>query len=149
MDFIKKILGSKATGWVATLLSVLAMAYVLVAGGTTTETFTGKNGAEYEIKLTIPEGVLDLIEKCDLKTVGQTCPVSVAVDATLTKEATKTLPVTPEAKPVVEPKPAETPTAEEPAKPKVGIPIDIKKVTPPKEVKEVPFKIPTKPNETK
>ena len=103
MKWFKDLLKSKGT-WVGIVMSILAVAYTLVMGGTTTQTFTGKDGSVYEAELVIPAGVMTLIDACDLKVEGQTCPVGFNLDVTLkTKGTGKTdhEPVKPEEKPIV------------------------------------------------
>lgn len=129
METIKKLLGNKATGWVTTVLSIAGLLYVLIAGGTTTQTFTGKDGSVYEAKLTVPEGVMTLIDACDLKVEGQTCPVGINMDVTLKTKGTVKAdpePVKPAEVPAVEKK-DETPPVE--TKPEAA-PVEVKTVDP-------------------
>lgn len=118
MKWLKDVLKSKGT-WVGIVMSILAVAYTLVMGGTTTQTFTGKDGSVYEAKLVIPAGIMTLIDACDLKVEGQTCPVGFNLDVTLkTKGSGKTDP---------EPVKAEEPVkVEEPVKAEETAPADDK-----------------------
>ncbi len=144
METIKKLLGNKATGWVTTVLSIAGLLYVLIAGGTTTQTFTGKDGSVYEAKLVIPAGVMTLIDACDLKVEGQTCPVGFNLDVTLKTKGTGTTapePVKPAEAHAVEKK-EDTPPAE--TKPETA-PVEVKTVDPVKaEVPAEPVKEETK-----
>lgn len=142
METIKKLLGNKATGWVTTVLSIAGLLYVLIAGGTTTQTFTGKDGSVYEAKLVIPAGVMTLIDACDLKVEGQTCPVGINLDVTLKTKGTGSVtpePAKPAEAPAVETK-EETPPVE--AKPDTA-PVEVKTAEP------VKVEVPVKPEETK
>ena len=84
MKMIKKIFGSKTT-WISVVVGALALVYVVVMGGSTTQTFPGKNGAEYEVQLQIAEGVIELAEQCKLKEIGQECEVAINVKVKMTK----------------------------------------------------------------
>jgi len=106
-NMLSKIFSKAALpAWAGIVIAVLSLAYTLFMGGSTTQTFEGKNGAAYEVKLVIPDGVLELIEKCDLKKVGDECPVAVSLNVKMTKAPTVAEPVKPvEAPKVVEPTP--------------------------------------------
>lgn len=104
LNFIKKITGKASIpAWVGIVVAGLTILVTLLTGGTATENFTGKDGSEYQVVVVMPEGVLDLIEKCDLKKVGDTCPVAISVTATMTKEPTVAPVVAPPADVVVVP----------------------------------------------
>lgn len=103
LNFIKKITGKASIpSWIGIVVAGLTILVTILVGGTATENFTGKNGSEYQVVVVMPEGVLDLIEKCDLKKVGDTCPVAISVTATMTKEPTVAPVVTPPADVVVD-----------------------------------------------
>ena len=135
-DFMKKILGSKTT-WISIVVGALSIAYVVVMGGSTVQTFPGKNGSEYEVQLQIAEGVIELVDKCKLKEVDQECEVSVNVKVKMTKApTTSTEPVKEEAKPAV---PAKTASVLK------DVPKDVKeKVSGDKVLKEGEVIVPTK-----
>ena len=98
-DFMKKILGSKTT-WISIVVGALSIAYVVVMGGSIVQTFPGKNGSEYEVQLQIAEGVIELVEQCKLKEVGQECEVALNVKVKMTKAPTTSIePVKEEVKP--------------------------------------------------
>lgn len=141
MKKIKEFFASKKAGWITTVISVLGLAYVLIAGGTTEQTFTGKDGSVYTLKENIPIGIMDLIDKCDLKVEGQTCPVSGTWDLTLKTKGTKAVaPAAPAADAAV---PATVPVepikAVEPVKPLELKPMEAGKDT---ETKPLPDKVP-------
>lgn len=88
--------------WITTVVAVLALIYTLVMGGASVQTFPGKGGSEYEVQLQIPAGIMELVEQCKLKEVGQECEVAANVKVTMKKaptEVTPETPVVPETKP--------------------------------------------------
>lgn len=141
------LLKGKAPGWLAAVIASLALAYVIAMGGSTTQEFPGKNGSEYEVQLQIPEGVMELIEQCKLKEVGQECEVAVNVKVKMTKapDVAVTEPEKKPETPVKNTTPVKDTTDNDP-KPKPEIPIDvkkeIKKVDTPEKVKLPIKKIP-------
>ena len=95
--------------WAGIVVAVLAIVYALFMGGTTTQTFTGKNGATYDVKLVIPSGIIELIDKCDLKKIGDECPVAISLNVKMTKAPTIVEPAKPAATAPAEPPKVETP----------------------------------------
>jgi len=45
---------SKTGPWAGYVLAAISIVYTLVVGGATTQTFPGKNGAEYKVTVDIP-----------------------------------------------------------------------------------------------
>ena len=81
MEFLKK-----SASWIVTLISVVSLVAVLLLGGTAQDKeITGKNGNIYSVTYDMGTGVLDLIEKCDLKKEADSCEVEVKVKVTLKK----------------------------------------------------------------
>lgn len=142
MKKIKEFFASRKAGWITTVISILGLAYVLIAGGTTEQTFTGKDGSVYTLKENIPIGIMDLIDKCDLKVEGQTCPVSGTWDLTLKTKGTKAVdpaaPATPATNVVIPVTPVE-PLKVDPIKSLDIKPMEAGKDT---ETKPLPDKVP-------
>lgn len=118
MSFLEKV---KMPTWLGTTIAIIGIVVGLGFGiglpGSTT--ITGKNGAEYKINYNINDAVINLIDKCDLKEVGDSCKVAVEFDTMLVKKGTPT-PVQLEVKPD---KDVETPD------------VEVKKETPDVEIK--------------
>ena len=116
MSFLEKV---KMPTWLGTTIAIIGIVVGLGFGiglpGSTT--ITGKNGAEYKINYNINDAVINLIDKCDLKEVGDSCKVAVEFDTMLVKKGT---PTQPEVKPD---KDVETPD------------VEVKKETPDVEIK--------------
>jgi hypothetical protein len=71
-------------GMVETFMAfVFCLLFALYCGGETEQEITGKNGAEYLVNFEINDGILNLIEKCDLKEVGDSCEVKLGVKVTM------------------------------------------------------------------
>lgn len=138
---LSEMFNFKTPAWVTVVISIIvavcAFGMVLLNGGETAQKITAPNGAEYLVDFQLNDGLLELIEKCDIKEVGDKCEIKLGVNVTMLVapkvEAKKEEPVKEETKaeekteePVKEEpkaeeaKPAETePKAEEPKKEEV------------------------------
>ena len=127
----------KTPAWVTVVISIIvavcAFGMVLLNGGETAQKITAPNGAEYLVDFQLNDGLLELIEKCDIKEVGDKCEIKIGVNVTLlvapkveakkeepkeeTKSEEKTEETVKEEPKAEEAKPAETePKAEQPKK---------------------------------
>ena len=81
---------TKSAPWMGYVLAAVAILYTVMAGGITTQTFPGKNGAGYSVKIDMPTGVVDLIDKCsNMDVEGATCPVAISATVTTVKAPVK------------------------------------------------------------
>lgn len=85
MSFLEKV---KMPTWLGTTIAIIGIVVGLGfgIGLPGSATITGKNGAEYKIDYNINDSVINLIDKCDLKEVGDSCKVAVEFDVLLVKK---------------------------------------------------------------
>lgn len=90
MEFFKSFKGLltfSIPSWIGMVETFMAIAFCVIfalyCGGETEQEITGKNGAEYLVNFEINDGILNLIEKCDLKEVGDICEVKVGLKVTM------------------------------------------------------------------
>ena len=81
LEFLKK-----SGSWVITAITIISLLSVLFLGGKSEDgEITGKNGNIYSIDYNMDTGILELIEKCDLKKEGESCEIILKVKVTLKK----------------------------------------------------------------
>ena len=154
--------GMKALAGISTVIAIISAIATLLLGGTAHIPITASNGAEYDLSVAEPTGVLKLIGQCsNMEVVGDQCPVKPEVIITMTKAPTtvvkpvETKPEAPAAKPAETkevPKDIAKETTPVPGKtPDIGkVPVtETKKVEKVKVVApiQVPAKDPAKPVE--
>jgi len=134
MNTVKKV-----APWLASVFGALAIIYSVAVGGSTTQVFPGKDGAEYKVTVDIPEGVVDLVDKCGpekMAVVGAICPAAASIIIETTKAPTKVTKAPEKSEPKPEPE----------KKADATIPNNVKEVKDPvkakPEVKEGEVKVP-------
>lgn len=84
---LSEMFNFKTPAWVTVVISIIvavcAFGMVLLNGGETAQKITAPNGAEYLVDFQLNDGLLELIEKCDIKEVGDKCDIKIGVDVTL------------------------------------------------------------------
>ena len=155
-------MGVKAIAAISTIVAIISAVATLLLGGSADIPIKGSNGAEYNLTIGEPTGILALIDKCsNMEVAGDTCPVRPEVIVTMTKAPTtvakpvETKPEAPAAKPAETkevPKDIAKETTPVPGKtPDIGkVPVtETKKVEKVKVVApiQVPAKDPAKPVE--